>query len=77
MNKGLITWVVCASPLDFPGQFVGRKFVGVSATLEYFADVELLKVREWIRQEAAKMGWEPIKMNRHPYDERQIYEIWL
>lgn len=78
MNNFLIMWVVFDNPIDFPGQFVARKFLGNTPTDTFFADKKLNAVREWIYGEASKSGQgSPFRMARHPKDDPVIFETWM
>lgn len=77
MSNVLTLWVVYNNPSDFPGQFVARKFEGNKFTKEHFADVELLKVREWIYEQADRIGIWPVRFDRHPSDPAPVYETWI
>ncbi|MDR1280294.1 MAG: hypothetical protein LBK99_05685 [Opitutaceae bacterium] len=63
-------YVVYRSPMDFPGKFVGRKFVGETATGDSFVSESLEEVRKWIPRGMWNIG-------RDKTDEPQILEVWI
>lgn len=79
MNDSVsIIWVVYDHPIDFPDQFVARKFLGINPTDDYYSDKSLAAVREWIYSEASKCGLgQPYRMPRHPNDDPVILETWM
>lgn len=82
MNKSLSIWTVYKHPQDFPNQFVARRFGVLKgtpiATTDYFADTDVEKVRDWIKQEATKFPQGmPHRLPRDPMDDPRIYENWV
>jgi len=71
-------WTVYENPLDFPGQFVARRFENNKPTLDHFADPLLERVREWVHLQAAQYGQgSPYRLDRAPSDDPDILETWL
>ncbi|MCK5923540.1 MAG: hypothetical protein KAG66_21575 [Methylococcales bacterium] len=67
----LETWVVYASPLDFPGQFVTRLFKGETPTGRLFIDNDLGAVRDYLEMKGL------VCLPRFPEDDPTIVEVWL
>lgn len=78
MHSILVMWVVYDNPIDFPGQFVARKFLGDKPTEDYFYNKSLAAVREWIHEQARNCGQgAPYRMARLPNDDPVIFETWM
>lgn len=66
----LTIWVVYNSPIDFPGFFVARKWVGEEPTSELVRGATLEEVR-------GKLPGGLYKLNRHEADDPKIIETWI
>lgn len=69
-KKEFKLWTVYQNPLDFPGKFVAREFVGDKPTEIHFADAELEPVHNWIIEQASKAGLgSPVRLERDSNDD--------
>lgn len=70
MNLFCEIWTVYDRPLDFPHNFVARKFVGIQPTESTITGNSLEEVRA---------GLPPgvVKLDRAPDDDPKIVEVWL
>lgn len=70
MMQGLILWTVYDKPLDFPDNFVARKFLNSSPTQEVLTATSLDEIRALL----------PLGLTRLPRmdeDDPNIVEVWL
>jgi hypothetical protein len=78
MSDTVKMWVVYDHPVDFPGQFVARRFEGNKATEFHYAHASLSDVRDWVYRDALTFGnTAPYQMRRHPSDPAVIFETWM
>jgi hypothetical protein len=64
-------WTVYDHPLDFPDEYVARKFIDGKVTQEYFTMDDLEKMRMVMESKAL------FCVTRHPTDDPCIVETWL
>lgn len=83
MSKEVLsTYAIYKNPLDFPGQFVARRFE-VSArqavrTDDYYAADTLEEVRAWIREFSIRRRMlADVRLPRSPNDDPCIVESWM
>lgn len=70
-------WTVYFNPSDFPGKYVGRRFVLTHATADHIVADDIEIVRNWISQQCRKHGGAMVPMNRSADDDPTIVEVWL
>jgi hypothetical protein len=73
MTAGLIMYVIYRFPADYPDKWVLRPWaVAAKGPLPY-------QERVFDSLEGARKSLPPslVRLDRHPQDEPQIYEVWL
>lgn len=64
--------------LDFPDQYVARRFELDNPSSDHFAHTDKKLVENWIYEEAEKFNQgKPVKVQRSPNDDPAILEVWL
>lgn len=63
-------WVIYENQVDYPGEFVARKFQNEHATKNVIRGASLFAVREQLPKGL-------VLLPRNPLDEPQIVEVWL
>lgn len=75
-GEALALWVVYAKPLDFPEEFVGRRFVMV-ADGRYAAEPWPFARGESIAAVRARLPRGLVCIGRDPRDDPAIAEVWV
>jgi hypothetical protein len=69
--SALAIYVIYEDPLDYPGKFVVRRWLGEAP------DPEPLVVTYSIREAREKIPFYCIPIGRMPEDDRKIKEVWI
>lgn len=78
MQQKLNIWTIYENTKDFPGKFVARRFELDQPTRDHFVGASAEAVRDWVQEEAAKMGQgAPYRLPRQPEDDTVILESWV
>lgn len=56
MSEEFATYSVYFNPLDYPGKYVGRRFINAEPTDVYFVSDNLEHVREWVWYHSGARG---------------------
>jgi hypothetical protein len=71
-------WALYHNTRDFPGLYVGRRFILDNPTPEHFAHTSIEQVRAWVRKNAASHGQGLLtRLKRDPADDPCIVEAWI
>ncbi len=77
-KRTLHIWTIYKNPVDFPGQYVARRFEYNQPTSDFFVSGNLSEVRNHVKRSIEKTGQgSPFQHLRHPSDDPVILESWL
>ncbi len=70
VSEGVEIWVIYDHPIDFPNEFVARKFIDDKPTVDVIVMPTLEEVRMMLPDGL-------VKMDRSPVDDPKIVETWM